>query len=71
MCPKLQTKYPEPPLSKSAQRRHDKQAKQRQAALRLENKAAEKEEEENRKLRKQVERLKLTENTTLQQSFEA
>ena len=61
----------EPSLSKSAQRRRDKQAKQRQAALRLENKAAEKEEEENRKLRKQVERLKLTENTTLQQSNEA
>ena len=62
---------PEPTLSKRAQRRRDKQAKQRQAALRLENKANEKEEEENRKVRKQVERLKLTEDTTVQQSPEA
>ena len=62
---------PEPTLSKRAQRRRDKQAKQRQAALRLENKANEKEEEENRKVRKQVERLKLTEDTTVQQSLEA
>ena len=36
-----------------------------------ENKAAEKEEEENRKVRKQVERLKLTEDTAVQQSLEA
>ena len=62
---------PEPTLSKNAQRRRDKQAKQRQAALRLENKANEKEEEENRKVRKQVERLKLTEDTAVQQSLEA
>ena len=62
---------PEPMLSKKASRRREQKAKQRKAALRLENKAAEKEEEENRKLRKQVERLKLTSDTTVQQSLEA
>jgi hypothetical protein len=55
-------------MSKTAQRRRDKRTKQLQAALRLKTRALEKEEEENQKVRKQVERLKLTQDTTVQES---